>query len=106
MADNRDSKLEVAFHQEMLGIYESAKDRCSYTASRFVQMVRERGGIQAAKGLLHSSHYPEGLTTLWECGCLDISMEALVLKEPWRQFFSDEELAVAEKRLHDLGHLK
>ena len=106
MAGNRDPKLEAVFHQEMLGIYDSAKDRCGYTASRFVQMVHERGGIQAAKDLLHSPHYPEGLTTLWECGCLDISVEALVLKEPLRQFFTDEELAVAEKRLRDLGHLK
>ena len=97
--------LEKQFHEQMLGIYRAALDRCNYRAVRFLQMVNERSGVQAAKDLLHAQRYPEGLTTLWECGCLDVSMEALVRKEPWRQLFTEEELAVAEKRLKDLGHL-
>ena len=68
-------------------------------------MVNERGGVQAAKALLHSTRYPEGLTTLWRCSCLDISMEALVINEPWRQLFTEDEISVAEKRLNDLGHI-
>jgi hypothetical protein len=97
--------LEKEFHKRMLGIYRTALDRCNYRAVRFLQMVHERGGAQAARDLLHALHYPEGLTKLWECNCLDISMEALVIKNPWRQLFTEEELAVAEKRLMDLGYL-
>ena len=31
-------------------------------------------------------------------------MEALVLKSPWRDLFTDAELAIAKKRLDDLAH--
>jgi hypothetical protein len=97
--------LEKQFHKQMLGVYRAALVRCNYRAIRFLQMVHERGGVQAARDLLHTEHYPEGLTALWECNCLDISMEALIRKDPWRQLFTDQELAVAEKRLKDLGYL-
>ncbi len=35
---------------------------------------------------------------------LDISMEATVLQDPWRELFTEEELAVARQKLAELGH--
>ena len=67
-------------------------------------MVNAHGGLAAAKMLLAAKHHPEGLTRLWEEGRLDISMEALVLRDPWRHLFSEEELSIARKRLTDLGY--
>jgi hypothetical protein len=96
--------IEAQFHQEMLNVYHRAKGECRYNAIRFVEMVTDHGGLAAAKMLLAARHHPEGLTRLWEEGRLDISMEALVLKEPWRSLFSGEELRVAQKRLDDLGY--
>ena len=98
------SNLEEAFHHEMLKVYEQAKAECKYKASRFLQTVNERGGLNAAKSLLASNHHPEGLTRLWQEGRLDISMEATVLREPWNTLFTDEELNIARKRLTDLGY--
>jgi hypothetical protein len=96
--------LESAFHDKMLEVYDRAKTECRYTATRFRQMVNEHGGLEAAKMLLASKHHPEGLTRLWEEGRLDISMEALILRHPWSQLFSEEELSLARKRLKDLGY--
>ena len=96
--------LEMRFHHEMLGTYKEALERCDYRAIRYLQAVNEKGGLRAAKDLLRSPRYPEGLTTLWECGCLDISLEALAVEAPWRKLFTEDELAVAQKRLEDLGH--
>lgn len=96
--------LERAFHEAMLGVYHSALNECGYRAARFFQMVNERGGLQSAKDLLHSSGYSEGLTTLWEHKRLDISMEALVLRDPWSQLFTEEELATARRRLDELEY--
>lgn len=96
--------LEAQFHQEMLNVYHRAKSECRYNAIRFLEMVTDHGGLAAAKMLLASKHHPEGLTRLWKEGRLDISMEALVLKEPWRRLFSEEELRMARKRLDDLGY--
>ena len=39
-------------------------------------------------------------------GRLDISMEALVLKQPWPTLFTKEDLDVARKRLIELNYLK
>jgi len=92
------------FHQEMLSIYSRAKDECDYNATRFLRMVSEQGGLQAARSLLHAEGYSEGLTALWERGRLDITMEALILQEPWSQLFSEDEVTVARRRLKDLGY--
>lgn len=95
---------DAAFHEKMVEIYEIAKAECKYNANRFYKMVQEHGGLAAAKRLLASSQYPEGLSRLWELGRLDISMEALVLKDPWNTLFTPAELAQARKRLDALGY--
>ncbi len=97
--------LEKQFHQQMLNIYQVAKAECGYNAMRFHQMVHERGGLAAAKALIASNQFSDGLTKLWECQRLDISMENLVLQSPWNSLFTDAELAIANKRLSDLSYI-
>ena len=101
---NTPSKLEIAFHERMLQVYDQAKSECGYSANRFLQMVNAEGGLQAAKKLLNSGGYSEGLTRLWEEKRLDISMEATVLQEPWSQLFTEHELSIARIKLRELGH--
>ncbi len=96
--------LEGRFHEEMLRLYREANEQCSYNSVRFLQMVSEQGGVQAAKALLHATGYSDGFTTLWEHGRLDLSMEARVIQDPWRALFTADELAVARRRLKELGH--
>lgn len=43
---------ERAFHQAMVRIYQRAKDEVGYNATRFLQMVAEHGGVEAARHLL------------------------------------------------------
>lgn len=101
---NAPSDLEQAFHQRMHQVYEQAKSECGYTATRFLQMLSEHGGVATAKRLLGSGKHSDGLTRLWEEKRLDISMEATVLQKPWRQLFTDRELEMARKRLKELGY--
>lgn len=100
------TQLERLFHNEMLHIYERARTECHYTATRFLQMVVEQGGLSAAKALLHGKGLSEGLQRLCLEGRLDLSMEALILRSPWREsgFFTTDDLEVAAKRLRDLGY--
>lgn len=97
------NELEQQFHQQMLGIYEAAKRlKPPYHATRFHQMVVERGGKDAADALLATANTSEGFTELYLRGKrLDLSVEYLVLQDPWRQLFSAEQLAVARRRLLD-----
>lgn len=99
------SDLEYRFHDEMLEIYRRAKVECHYNATRFLQMVSETGGLKAARSLLAASGVSEGFTALWQCGRLDLTVEALVLSSPWTVLFTPPELAIAKKRLDDLGYV-
>lgn len=96
--------IEVAFDRAMHEIYDNAFSECGYRATRFLNLVNQIGGLEAARQLLRSDLHPEGLTALWEHGHLDLSMEALVLQEPWRPLFSSDELNLAKRRLQKLGY--
>lgn len=106
--DNKHKKMTQelinSFHNEMISIYLKAKTICKYNATRFLQMVSEQGGLAAAKSLLHSGGFSDGLVALYECGRLDITMEALVLQAPWSKLFTEEELSIAKDRLNKLGY--
>jgi len=93
------------FHEAMLNIYRRALAECNYNAKVFLQMVEKMGGLQAAKVLLSKEDPQFGLTKLWECGRLDLSVEALVLKPEFRDLFTGKELEVARQRLRVYGYL-
>jgi hypothetical protein len=97
--------IELRFHDEMLEIYRRAKVECHYNATRFLQMVSESGGLAAARSLLAAPGLSDGFTALWQCGRLDLTVEALVLRSPWNELFTDAELAIARRRLDDLGYV-
>jgi len=97
---------ESAFEEEIRTIYNIWKTELKYNASRFIRMIEKNGGLNTAKALLASKNHPEGLTRLWEEKHLDISMEAIILKETWSPLFSSTELEVASKRLRELGYKK
>jgi hypothetical protein len=94
--------VERQFHKDMAAIYERARDEAGYVATRFIQLVSEKGGLAAARQLLHGGP-SDGFTALWEKGRLDLSVEALVLKPAYAELFSDEDRAVARRRLRDYG---
>src|SRR5262245_28838316 len=97
--------LAREFHEEMVGVYRAARDRYGYVATRFLQMVAQRGGVQAAKDLLRTPGMPSGLIELWHLHALDISMEACILADPrWWPLFTKDELETARKRLAELGY--
>ncbi len=91
--------LEAEFHRAMLNIYDAAA-KLGYRPVRFLQMVHEHGGVAAAKRLLSGPVAQSGLTTLWELGRLDISMEALLVHERWKPL---EERQAARERLSAYG---
>ena len=95
--------MEERFHVEMVRIYREATE-FGYYPKRFLGMVVGQGGLSAAKQLLGDSNTSLGFERLWREQRLDLSVEALVLLEPWSSLFTDEELAVARHRLDELGY--
>ena len=98
-------KLELGFHDAMLGIYHRAKCETGYNATYFLQMVNARGGLDAAKRLVATDAPSEGYTKLWELGRLDISVEALIHDNPkWHGLFTRQELNKVRDRLDAYGY--
>lgn len=96
------TRLELRFHAAMEDVYEQAA-RLGYRPTRFLQMVREYGGVEAAHRLLATEAAQAGLTDLWLLGRLDLSMEYLVLSDEFVALFTDGERAIARERLAALG---
>lgn len=91
--------LDKQFHESMLNIYTSASRECNYRPKAFLAMVVEMGGLQAAKRLLATDVMQSGLYELFECGRLDLTVEALVLQDEYKGLFEASELAEAKRRL-------
>lgn len=73
---------EDSFHVAMLGIYQEGKNQTGYNATRFLQLVRDKGGLHTAKELLAGdpSAVSAGFTNLALKDRLDLSVEASVQK--------------------------
>lgn len=95
--------LEERFQNEMLRIYREAT-KFGYYPTYFLRMVNEQGGLAAARQLLGGDDPSSGFTRLWEEQRLDLSVEAVVLQEPWRSLFTADELTTARRRLEELGY--
>jgi hypothetical protein len=99
------NELSEQFHQEMLGIYDAAlKLKPPYKSHSFLRMVNEHGGKGTAVRLLATAKPSTGFTELFLRGKenLRLSVEYVVLKDPWRTLFTDQQLAVARKRLQSV----
>jgi len=97
--------LEEQLTAALRGTYEAARER-GYTATYFLQMLEEHGGLETARRLLAKPEAQQGLFELWERDLLGESMEAVILQERFQSLFTEGELAEARRRLSELGFFK
>lgn len=98
--------LAEEFDDAMMRIYQRALAEANYRATRFLAMLNEHRGVQTARLLIHASTVSEGYTALWERQRLDLTVEAIIHDNPkWHPLFSEEELAICDRRLTDYGYL-
>ena len=90
--------LERRFDAAMLAIFHDAS-RLGYPPTRFLEMVREHGGIETAHRLLATDKIHDGFVELFLLGRLDLTVEHHVLLRVFAPLFSDEECAEARRRL-------
>jgi hypothetical protein len=102
-----DDALAAKLDEELLRIYQRAHSEANYTASRFLHMLHEHGGLETARILLHSANVSEGYTALWERGRLDLTVEAVIHDNPkWYPLFTQDQLAICRDRLKEYRYLK
>ena len=97
--------LQEQFHNEMLGIYDACSE-FGYRPTFLRNIVRDLGGIEAARRLIGNGDTlpTQGFLRLFEEQRLDLSVEAVVIREPWSALFTEDVLTVARRRLEDVGY--
>jgi hypothetical protein len=92
-----------AFERAMRDIFTEAT-KIGYRPIEFLRMVDREGALPTAKRLIMSSTPSSGFTRLWKLKRLDLTVEALALREPWRRLFTEVELKKAQQRLDQLNY--
>ncbi|MFN2594085.1 MAG: DUF262 domain-containing protein, partial [Actinomycetota bacterium] len=95
--------LRLEFDRAMHEVYVRAKHEAGYTATYFLEMLHQNGGLETARRLLSGSSTSDGFTALWERKRLDLTVENTVLKPEFESLFTDDERDVARRRLVDHG---
>ena len=105
MTDAISTRNEVArqFDYAMYHVYEAAGKETGYWATRFLQMVRRRGGVEAARKLIADDGVSAGFMALRRAGRLDLTVEREVLRPKFAELFTDEERNIARTRLAQYG---
>lgn len=99
------SDWEAEFKTAMLRNADEAKRRLSIQSDKFRVKIDRLGAKAYAVELLESKNPAEGFTKLVETGDpknLKLSLEYLVLRNPWRTYFTKEQRGKARRRLSDV----
>jgi hypothetical protein len=101
--NDADRELEERFRDAMVSIYVRSKKEVGYNATRFFQMLEDRGALETARVLINSSTPSDGFTALWEAGRLDLTVEAHALDPQFERLFTADERRIAADRLRQYG---
>ena len=98
------NQIEKKFNADMIELYSITLKECGYRATRFLQLVSEKGGVVAVKQLISKTGGTEGFEKLWRCGRLDLSVEAYVLKPEYDSLFTNDEKRKCRDLLISMGY--
>lgn len=88
---------ETDFAGELIKTYRAC-ERLGYKPTGMLQMMQDHGAIETAHRLL-ASPPSEGFNRLALLGRLDLAIESIVQRDPWKLLFSEDELRRARQRL-------
>jgi hypothetical protein len=90
---------EEELYSHLQGLIKLCQEELNYTPTYFIRMLEEYGAVSAVIQLVVSNKVSEGFTKLALEGRLDLSVEAVVLEEPWSSLFDDDVIASARNKL-------
>lgn len=103
MSEQQNQQLQNELHRALVEVAKSAKG-IGYNPTIFNQMIATEGGYNTAKKLINSPKTSTGFDKLWEFNRLDLSTEAVILRQKFRPLFTKEELEIAKSRLSEYGY--
>ncbi|MGF6997269.1 HNH endonuclease [Paraburkholderia sp. GAS32] len=100
-----DRATEESFTQFLLEKARVAQDKAGIDYKAFERLLNVDGSANAVGRLMSRRDYTKGFLKLLEAGCLELTVEALVVESEWRQHFSQSLLDFASKKLSRVGYI-
>lgn len=97
-------EIELNLFTDMIKIYRETDAQCNYRATGFFQKIQSDGAITTAKEIINNEELTEGFIKLAECNRLDLSVEALIVQEKYKELFTPKERKICINRLKKHGY--
>jgi hypothetical protein len=97
------TRLEAEFEEDMHYICREAK-KIGYNPRIFAAMIGELGGVATAKKLVIQHDPTDGYYTLYKKKRLDLTAEAFVIKDKYKELFTGEEITQSYNRLKEYNY--
>ena len=97
--------LASRFEHDMLADSREYTRITGTNPSRYLQMIASLGPVDTARALGANPAFHEGFTRAWEAGCLDLTVEYLMVygrSGIYNPLFSEDELRVARRKLRQV----
>lgn len=100
----KNNKLVTELQSEFLRAIRECIDIGHYPV-RFLNMLEDHGPVITAVHFVMTHQDPEGFESLNVSQRMDLTVEAIILQEPYRLLFVPEVLERAEYKLREVGYL-
>lgn len=98
-------QIELDLFNDMVNLYREVDKQCNYKQMGFLQTLQVNGAIETVKELINRSDITDWFKRLLECNRLDLSVEALVVKDKYDELFTVAEKKICLKRLKEYGYI-
>lgn len=104
MAQLDSEQLKKAFHQEMIALYKRMTKELRYKSPRLMDLINKYGGYEAAVKYITTENNVQDFAVLWENERLDLSVEALITNNRYRQLFMEEIVKYCDRKLEEYSY--
>ena len=104
MTETNTEQLKKLFHQEIIDLYKQIIKSVKYKPTRLMDYINRYGGYEAAVKYISTESNVQDFTILWEKERLDLSVEALITKEQYRELFSEDILSFCDRKLKEYSY--
>ena len=104
MTETNTEQLKKSFHQDMIGLYKQIIKSVKYKPTRLMDYINKYGGYEAAVKYISTESNVQDFAILWEKERLDLSVEALMTKEQYRELFNEDIVNFCDRKLKEYSY--
>ncbi|ONI41703.1 hypothetical protein AN640_07780 [Candidatus Epulonipiscium fishelsonii] len=103
MSENKDY-IKQKFNKEVINTYKRIATEVKYKSSGLLAQINKYGGYEASIKYIMTDANTVDFGVLWEFQRLDLSIEALIIKQDYKSLFPDYILEFCENRLKEYNY--